>query len=98
MGPIKPEDLDLLKEESIPEWVFELFNNAIVKDWDGKESVVKQWQIVRDMVASGKCLENDIFDKGYLDVESVYRKVGWNVVYKKADYFDRNSSSFLFSK
>jgi len=98
MGPIRPEDVEPLKEKNIPEWVFEFFNKAIADKWNGTQSIVTQSDIVRDMVASGKCSRNDIFEHGYLDVESIYRKAGWKVVYNKPQYWEDHPVTFLFSR
>ena len=54
-------------------------------------------EVVKRMKKKG-LKENDIFDKGSLNVETIYRKDGWNVEYDKPGYNESYDASFKFSR
>jgi len=39
-----------------------------------------------------------IFENGWLDVEPIYREVGWNVEYDKPGYNETYEASFKFTR
>lgn len=41
---------------------------------------------------------NIVYGKQYLDVEDIYRKEGWKVVYDKPAYCETYEPTFTFSK
>jgi len=111
MKPITPKEV---KEKEIPEKVIEAFNSLIKKGWDGSESRVMQNDIVsliteyylRDemaLTASGtkhyrSALREKMFADHYLDVEGLYKKAGWVVIYDKPGYNENYEASWTFKK
>jgi hypothetical protein len=99
-GPISPDEVVKAKGGIIPNFVYQAFNNLIAKYWDGRSAVVKQPEVVGYIV---KLCPNaigrpDVFDKGWLDVEEVYRAAGWKVKYDKPGYNESYDAYFVFSK
>jgi len=45
-----------------------------------------------------KFKKNDIFEKNFLDFESVFRNVGWSVEYDKPGYCESYDAFFTFKK
>ena len=105
--PIKPDEVDK-KLESIPDEVIESFNEMITKKWDGHSSKFKQDDIVNIILTKMniKMKSNSpfmltsryLFDNKFLDVEDIYRKQGWTVVYDAPAYSETYAAIFEFSK
>ena len=84
VGPIYPDDVLLVNH--IPEEVFEVFNDLILKNWNGKSAKVTQ-NDAAGLVAAKLNIDRDVvFNKCFLDVEDHYRKAGWLVAYEKPSY------------
>jgi hypothetical protein len=101
-GPIKPSDIVKAKQAVIPEEVYEAFNDQIAEKWSRNEAKVLQDDVVDAILAKFKAagkpiLRNAIFDRGWLDVEEVYRKAGWRVVFDKPGYNESYAAYFVFS-
>lgn len=78
VGPIRPSDVDGGVE--FPGAVFQAFNDLIQEKIRCGTARI----LVKDVLAKMKRLglkENDIFENGWLDVETLYRVAGWNVTY-----------------
>lgn len=102
-GPIKPKDVAKLRKHIIPEEVFEAFNEMIAASWDGRSAVVFQNEVAA--LACEKLVrrnpdftESDLYARGWLDIEDLYRKAGWSVSYDKPGYNEDYEASFRFTK
>ena len=94
--PITPNEVDSQKKASIPHYVIYCFNKLITKRWNGESSVIKQAEIVSELMGMG--IERDsIFENNMLDVESVFEEVGWKVEYDKPGY-ETYDAFFIFTK
>ena len=96
--PISPSDV----KKIIPDFVIEAVNQLIMENWDGHEAIILQDDIM-DIVSSndaddGKPSRREIFDKGWLDFEPLYREKGWNVEYDKPAYYEFYEPRFIFKK
>lgn len=109
--PITPEEISEAKLESMPDEVIEAFNELIIKGYDAttKTSKVKQNDVAELIVSkivdgsSKEYLEwtevrSKIFANGWLNVEDIYHKAGWNVSFDKAGYCETYDSFFEFKK
>ena len=94
--PIKPGEVVKQKKESFPDEVFEAFNELIGEKFSGYCAQFKQDSVVVRMVQKGLS-RADIFDKGWLDVEDVYRTHGWDVEYDSPGYNESYSATFKFT-
>lgn len=94
--PLKPEEVTELKEKTIPDVVFETFNELIVQNICNGYSTFKQKDVVALLVKRGLNRE-EIFAKGWLDIEDIYRKVGWTVVFDQPGYNESYDATFKFS-
>ncbi|MFZ5424563.1 MAG: hypothetical protein ACOZAO_02065 [Patescibacteria group bacterium] len=95
--PITPSGVGKAKSASLPDVVIEVFNELIAQNFYGGSASVKQKDAVAMLVAKGLD-RNEIFKKGWLDVEEVYRKAGWKVYYDKPGYNESYDAYFRFSK
>lgn len=103
LSPITPEEVLELKTEIIPKEVIAAFNSLIAERWNGYQSIVKQKEVV-DLILSKynedqkAQIEKDIYSKHWLDIEPIYCKVGWDVVYDKPGYNETYSAYYMFTK
>lgn len=96
MPAIKPSEVDKAREVAIPEEVLNVFNALIVKKWNGHSARFTQDVVVAELE---KIYDRQlIFDSHYLDVEPVYRKADWTVVYDKPAYCETYSANWTFTK
>jgi hypothetical protein len=95
--PIKPKEVADYKRENFPNEVFEAFNELIVENAGPGEIVVKQKDVVKRMVDKG-LNRDEIYKKGWLDIEDVYRKAGWKVGYDKPGYNESYDAFFVFKQ
>ena len=84
--PISPSDV----KKFIPDFIIETVNKLIVEKWDGDKAIILQDDIM-DIVSSNdtdidKPSRREVFDKGWLDFEPLYRKKGWDVEYDEPRY------------
>jgi hypothetical protein len=92
--PITPEEAESGKQ--IPEAVINVFNRFISeKILDGR-AVVDQDDVVRELEAAGLSGQ-DIFRKGWLNIEGLYQRAGWKVEYNRPGYNESGRSFFTFS-
>ena len=101
----KKADLKLEKALQIPNFMIEIFNAEIAKNFNesSKDSVVEQDAIAmlaRAHIAKNKDHLGDVdpYQKGWLDVEPIFEHAGWDVVYRKQPYYETASSFFIFTK
>ena len=97
--PIKPVEV----KKEIPDEIIQAFNDLITESYDGEEAYVKQddamERAMMNFKKAGKRIKrDDIFKKGWMDVEAHYRKAGWQVKYDKPAYCEDYDASFIFKK
>jgi len=95
--PIKPGDVVKVKQGTIPDAVIEAFNELIVKKFDGRSATVRQDEVISLLVTKG-LKEEAIYENGWLDVEGIYEKSGWEVAYDKPGYNESYAAFFVFTK
>jgi hypothetical protein len=93
--PISPSEVAAAKREHIPAAVFDAFNAEIVANFTAGRAKVLQKDVVQRLVDGGMDRQ-EIFDKGYLNVEEVYRAEGWRVEYDKPGFNETYDASFEF--
>ena len=95
--PITPEEVRKSRITYIPDIVFEAINELIIKHFDGKESIVKQDEILDKICTEETGLtHNMVFDFHFLDIEDIYREQGWEVTYDKPTYCEDYDAYFKF--
>ena len=80
VSPIRPNEVDKEQIRIFPDAVFESFNELIAQAFSGACATVRQKDVVVLMMNKGLA-RKDIFDKGWLNIQEVYREAGWKVVY-----------------
>jgi hypothetical protein len=96
--PIRPSQLQPIKKVKLPDEVFEVFNQLIRDNWNGKSAVVMQEEAAKRIAKALGIEKISVFDRAFLDVEDAYRKVGWKVLYDKPGFNEDYEAKFKFSK
>lgn len=98
--PISPDEIAATKVAVFPDGVIEAFNELIAEKFVNTSATVLQKDAVARIIAKmgGDCDEQKILDRGWLNVEEIYRGQGWTVRYEKPDYTESFPSSFTFTK
>lgn len=79
--PISPDEVTAKKLQTIPAEVIEVFNDLIARAWNGRVAIVSQAAAVERIERAMEINRSEIYSKGYLDIEPIYRAQGWKVVY-----------------
>lgn len=95
--PISPSEVAAVQTATIPDAVFEAFNEAIAARFDGTVAVVVQDDLVNRLVAQG-FYRHEIFARGWLNIEEAYRQTGWDVVYDRPAYNEDGQATFTFRR
>jgi hypothetical protein len=101
--PITPKEAMEARCDSIPDVVIEVFNKHIAKNYKNGKSIVLQEDIVNELhkLQLEERLDgtsHSIFTSGWLDVEPIFRKFGWNVEYDKPAYCEDYQAFFTFTE
>lgn len=96
--PIRPSEMSKARAKSLPGEVIDVFNQLIVREWDGRQSVVLEKEVCR-LIASRLGISSDeVYRRRLLDVEDTYRAAGWMVVYDQPAYCESYDAYFVFLK
>jgi len=94
--PIRPDEVAQAKV--FPKAVFAAFNELIAEKYQSRRAVIRQDAVIERILAKDPTLRRgDIFDKGWLDVEDLYRAQGWIVEYDKPGYCETYEATFTFT-
>ena len=103
---VKPVSPNEVVQGGFPDFVLESFNLLIAQNFCGSSAKVEQEQVIDRILAlanwgSGfNVNRKEIFDNGWLNIEEIYRKEGWQVEYFKPCYRggDNFKAYFKFTK
>ncbi|RWZ87221.1 MAG: hypothetical protein EO766_11885 [Hydrotalea sp. AMD] len=97
-NPITPQEVVKRRLNSIPGIVIDIINDLIVKNWKHSSNwaIVKQDDIVTAIATTMNVSNQEIFNKGWLEIEDLYREVGWQVLYDKPDSDEIGAAYFRF--
>lgn len=98
MKPITPDEVVTQKNQLIPKYVIECFNELIALSWDGHSSTIFQNEIVSKICRTSGISRDFLFAQHYLDVESLFREAGWDVEYDKPGFNETYEAKFIFRK
>jgi hypothetical protein len=96
-SPITPQEVQLKRKKVFPKEIIDVFNSFIILNWNGQKSVVKQSSIINYIKAKMDITDEEIFDKHYLDIEEIYKEVGWVVEYNKPTWDETFEAYFVFT-
>ncbi len=85
------------KQKTFPDAVLESFNELLTQKFNGTPVIIKQDDVLALMIRKGLNRE-EIFEKGWLDVEGAYRAAGWKVSYDKPGFNETYDANFTFKR
>lgn len=80
--PVTPDEASDMKMVNIPDVVIETVNRLLAENMRLGRAVIKQKDLVDELV-SGGLDKGEIYDRGWVDFEDLYREYGWKVHYDK---------------
>lgn len=95
-APISPDQVVEAKSESLPDEVFVVVNELITEKLLNGSATILQKDILARLEACG-LNRSQIFEKGWLNFEELYRQAGWEVGYDKPGYNETGEAYFIFS-
>ncbi|WP_027234375.1 hypothetical protein [Leisingera caerulea] len=98
LAPITPEEVKAGAAGAIPEFVLEAFNALLAQKARNGRATIYQDEVI-DLIlqkAPEPTSRDMIFNRNWLDVESIYRSAGWNVTYDKPAYCETYKAHFIF--
>lgn len=96
MEPIRPHEVKEKQIKSIPPEVIKVFNDLIVKHYNGRSAMIKQDEALSKVMEALSLSSNQVFENKLLDVEDVFRQAGWSVVYDKPGYNESYNAFWTF--
>lgn len=96
--PISPDEITEAKAASLPDDVYDAFNELIVKNISQGKAVVTKKDVAASIANKLNISIQEIYNKGYLNVEEIYRKAGWTVEFNSPSYDENYDAYFTFSK
>lgn len=99
MKILTPEDAKQEKLTSIPDFVYQAFNNLLVRNYDAYSITISQNEVIQEILRLchlEDVTEETIFKNRWLDVEEEYRKNGWEVKYGKPGLGESYRTVFNF--
>ena len=96
VSPLKAKEVAKSKAKNIPDAIYEAINQLITEDFNGHSATVMQKEVVKLLKKKGLNID-EVFRRGWLDVEDAYRSAGWKVEYDKPAYCETYEAYFVFS-
>ncbi len=103
--PITPQQAKSNRVAVLPSAVLEAFNELITENLDGKSATIGQNEAIALIQKKLTLTDGGIYhlsaqeicDKGWLNIEDVYREAGWKVAYDKPGYNETYEATFKFT-
>lgn len=98
-NPITPQEAKESAASTIPQCIIEAVNKLLSQNIGNNKSIkILQDDILEEAGAGkeNKAFRQQIFDKGWLNIENLYAKFGWHVTYDKPAYCETYPASFTF--
>lgn len=95
--PISPNEVQGVKNSKIPEGIIKIFNDLIVIKWDGRVAYFTQDEAVKLCEEAGFNMK-EVYANKWLDIEPLYRSLGWDVSWDKPGYNESYPANWEFTK
>ncbi len=99
INPITPQEAKETAASSIPQCIVAAINKLIAEKIGNNKSVkILQDDILEEAGAgiNNQDFRRQIFDKGWLNIENLYARFGWHVIYDKPAYCETYPATFEF--
>ena len=93
---ITPEEAEKARKSSIPDYVFQAFNELLAENFYDVGTIIYQHEALKRIInLYPSIIENDkdsivnsLFVNHWLDVEKFYERAGWEVTFYKPAYYE----------
>ena len=94
---ITPEEAEKAKISSIPDYVFQAFNELLAENFVGNVgTIIYQHEVLKRIINiypyiiedDKDSIVNSLFVNHLLDVEKIYEEAGWEVTFHKPAYYE----------
>ena len=93
---ITPEEAEKARESSIPDYVFQAFNELLAENFAEYGTIIYQHEVLKRIIyLYPSIIENDkdsivnsLFVNHWLDIEKFYQRAGWEVTFHKPTYYE----------
>ena len=94
--PIKPKDIMNNLSDVIHPAVIKAVNELLKDKYRGSSTSIKQKEIVAKAISlCSEITKDEIFEKKWMDFESIFRKAGWDVHYHSPDYTENSYDEYF---
>ena len=98
IAPLSPSDITNNLHNIIPDVVITAVNNILTKKYRGSSINITQEEIIREIVRLDPNMNSEqLFENRWLDIEPIFRSVGWQVEFDKPAYHESYEAFFTFS-
>jgi hypothetical protein len=94
---ITPLEAQESEGQQIPAFVINSFNRIIKNKFSGGRAQFTMNEVVAEIQKDSSHTRQFLFDKGWMDVEPVFRAQGWKVVYDQPAYNESYAATYTFS-
>ena len=94
---ITPEEAEKAKISSIPDYVFQAFNELLAENFVGNVgTIIYQHEVLKRIINiypyiiedDKDSIVNSLFVNHWLEVEKIYEEAGWEVTFHKPAYYE----------
>lgn len=95
--PVTPQEAVIKKQQELPDEVINAFNELIVENLHHGRANIKQCDAVSRICSAMNVDKEVVFAKRWLDVEGLFEKFGWGVVFDKPGWNESYEANFTFT-
>lgn len=92
--PIRPEEVGTARTEQIPDFVIEAFNELIIEKFYQGGATLSLSEVENRIMA--KAAPAVQLNRNWLNVEPIYERSGWKVIYDKPGYNEHYKPTYKF--
>lgn len=93
---ITPEEAEKARKSSIPDYVFQAFNELLAENFYDVGTIIYQHEVLKRIINiypyiiedDKDSIVNSLFVNNWLDVEKFYERAGWKVTFYKPAYYE----------
>ena len=93
---ITPEEAEKARKSSIPDYVFQAFNELLAENFYDVGTIIYQHEVLKRIINiypyiiedDKDSIVNSLFVNNWLDVEKFYERSGWEVTFYKPTYYE----------
>ena len=93
---ITPEEAEKARKSSIPDYVFQAFNELLAENFYDVGTIIYQHEVLKRIISlypsiiedDKDSIVNSLFVNNWLDVEKFYERAGWEVTFYKPTYYE----------